>query len=191
MKKPAVTIVIAALLPVLLVGFIGGSLYVRWHRDFSSNRYSTSTIIQQVQTLAELITVKYVIEKIVIVEDAKWYGENRILLLAHGIVKAGIDLREIKSEDIQIRGKKIVLILPQEKITDAYLDEKKTQVIERTTGMIRQFDKDLEQNARRAAIADIRTAARQNGIIKDAHDRAIAQLKSLFIQMGFEEVEFK
>jgi len=36
-----------------------------------------------------------VLEKVVILEDAKWYGENRVLLLAHGIVKAGMDLKRV------------------------------------------------------------------------------------------------
>ena len=55
---------------------------------------NTATILQQIQTLSELVTVKYVLEKVVILEDIKWYGENRVLLLAHGIVKAGVDLKE-------------------------------------------------------------------------------------------------
>jgi hypothetical protein len=191
MKRPAALFVLLALMPVLLIGFFGGALFIRWSNNPNASRFNTSTVIQQVQTLAELVTVKYVIEKIVIAEDAKWYGESRVLLLAHGIVKAGIDLREIKPGDIQIDDKKITIKLPTEKITDAYLDEKKTQVIERTTGIIRQFDKDLEQNARRNAIADIRSAARANGISKDARERAELQLKTLFLQMGFHEVEFK
>jgi hypothetical protein len=191
MKRPAALFVLLALMPVLLIGFFGGALFIRWSNNPNASRFNTSTVIQQVQTLAELVTVKYVIEKIVIAEDAKWYGESRVLLLAHGIVKAGIDLREIKPGDIQIEDKKITIKLPTEKITDAYLDEKRTQVIERTTGIIRQFDKDLEQNARRNAIADIRSAARANGISKDARERAELQIKTLFLQMGFHEVEFK
>ncbi|MGN6387170.1 MAG: DUF4230 domain-containing protein [Verrucomicrobiota bacterium] len=191
MKKPAVLFFFLALVPVLLAGFIGGALFFRWRMDHANGTYNTSTIIQQVQSLAELVTVKYVVEKIVILEDTKWYGENRVLLLAHGIVKAGIDLREMKAGDLRIDGAKITIKLPPEKITDAYLDEKKTQVIERTTGIIRQFDKGLEQTARKAALADIRSAARINGIIKDAHERAKEELTSFFKRMGFQEVEFE
>ena len=64
---------------------------------------------EQVQTLSDLVTVKYVLEKVVILEDAKWYGENRVLLLAHGIVKAGIDLKRITPDDVTISGKTICL----------------------------------------------------------------------------------
>jgi len=58
---------------------------------------NTATVVEQVQTLSDLVTVKYVLEKVVILEDVKWYGENRVLLLAHGIVKAGIDLKRINA----------------------------------------------------------------------------------------------
>lgn len=188
MKKTAVVFIVLALLPVLMVGFFLGALFFRGGQK--SPLANTSTVIQQIQTLSDLVTVKYVIEKVVILEDAKWYGESRVMLLAHGIVKAGIDLGELKPGDIEIEGKKITIKLPMERITDAYLDDRKTQVIERTTGVIRQFDKDLEQNARKAAVADIRTAARVNGILKEAGERARLQLRALLIQSGFQEVEF-
>src|SRR5204863_7238116 len=123
---------------------------------------STTTIVQQVQTLAELVTVKYVLEKVVILDDIKWYGESRVLLVAHGIVKAGVDLQEIKPEDVRVEDKKIVLRLPRARITDVYLDDQKTSVVDRSTGLLRAFDKDLEQNARRQAVEDLRIAARSN-----------------------------
>src|SRR5881628_3258545 len=78
---------------------------------------NTATILKQVQTLSELVTVKYVLEKVVILEDIKWYGESRVLLVAHGIVKAGVDLRDIKPEDVRVEDKKTVLKLPRARIT--------------------------------------------------------------------------
>lgn len=153
--------------------------------------YNTTALLKQVQSLSELVTVKYVIEKVVVLEDVKWYGENRVLLLAHGVVKAGVNLQRIKPEDISVSGKKVSLKLPPGQVLDAYLDDKKTQVIERSTGLLRLFDKDLEQNARQNATDDIARAARLGGIVKDADQRAKDQLKQLFLQTGFEEVEFR
>ena len=150
---------------------------------------STATIVQQVQTLSELVTVKYVLEKVVILDDIKWYGENRVLLVAHGIVKAGVDLQEIKPEDVRVEDKKIILKLPGARITDVYLDEQKTRVVDRSTGLLRAFDKDLEQNARRQAVDDLRIAARSNRIYEDAEERARLQLANLFHQLGYA-VEF-
>jgi len=150
---------------------------------------NTATILQQIQTLSELVTVKYVLEKVVILEDVKWYGENRVLLVAHGVVKAGVDLQEIKPEDVRVEDKRVIVRLPRAKITDVYLDEHKTRIVDRTTGLLRAFDKDLEQNARRQAVDDLRLAARYNGIYGDAEERARQQLANLFRQLGLQ-VEF-
>jgi Protein of unknown function (DUF4230) len=151
---------------------------------------NTATVVDQVQTLSDLVTVKYVVEKVIVLNDAKWYGENRVLLLAHGIVKAGIDLKRINPGDVQISGKKITINLPPPQITDAYLDDRQTRVIDYTTGLLRSFDKNLEQTARENAVTDIRRAAVQNGILSDAGDRAKLELAVFLNQAGFEHVEF-
>jgi len=158
--------------------------------------YDTPVLLQQVQTLSELVTVKYVVEKVEIWDDppSGWRqfvaGDNRILLLARGVVKAGVDFRELKPEDLKVNGKTLWINLPSARVTDAYLDDKETKVIERSTGFLRSFDKDLEQNVRRTAVDDMRTAALRGGIVKDANDRARTELAGFFHAMGFERVEF-
>lgn len=152
---------------------------------------NTATVIRQVQTLSDLVTVKYVLEKVVILEDVRWYGENRVLLLAHGIVKAGIDLKRLTAEDVTISEKTISLRLPPPQITDAYLDEPHSQVIDHSTGLLRAFDKDLEQTARQNAVDDIRRAARNDGILDEADKRARLELELFLRQAGFERVEFR
>lgn len=158
---------------------------------------NTAVIVQQVQHLSDLITVKYVLEKVEIVDSPPTstlgqfvQGENRVLLLAHGIVKAGIDLKRIRPEDVAIVGKKIVLRLPPPQITDAYLDERQTQVIDWQKGFLRDFDKSLETTARQNAVDDISRAARMDGILKDADERARLELAMFLHQAGFERVEF-
>jgi hypothetical protein len=152
---------------------------------------NTATVVTQVQALSDLVTVKYVLEKVVILEDAKWYGENRVLLLAHGVVKAGIDLKKIGPDDVTISDKKISIKLPPPQITDAYLDDGRSQVIDHTTGLLRAFDKDLEQTARANAVDDIRRAARTNGILGDANDRAKLELELFLREAGFNEIDFR
>src|SRR5213080_4515600 len=133
MKSRIAVIVLVLMAAVglgVLFGIVGPSLVPAASPRKTIN---TSLVLKQVQTLSELVTVKYVLEKVVILEDAKWYGESRVLFLANGVVKAGIDLSEIKPENIRVDGKKITIKLPPAKVTDTYLDEKKSGVIERTT----------------------------------------------------------
>jgi hypothetical protein len=183
---------------IFILGLAAGFLLPRWTGSGTAPRnYSTATIIQQVKTISELSTVQYVIERVVILEvppesllGQMFAGDNRVLMVAHGIVKAGVDLSQLQPGDIHVDKDRIRIKLPPARITDAYLDEKQTRVIERTTGRFRSFDKDLEQTARQNAVDDIRRAARTGGIVKDAEERARAQLSRLLKGMGGFEVEF-
>jgi hypothetical protein len=188
-----VRILVVVLISVCLAaGILIGSLLSRLLPSGNAVKiYNTATLLKEVQALSELVTVKYVIEKVVVLEDLKWYGENRVLLLAHGVVKGGVDLGRLKPDDITVTDRKISIKLPPAQVMDTYLDEKNTQVIERSTGLLRAFDKDLEQTARQNATDDIARAARGSGLKEEASQRARDQLKSLFLQLGFEEVEFR
>ncbi len=149
----------------------------------------TPTVLERVQALSEYVTVKYVMEKVVVVEDVKWYGDNRVLLVAHGVVKAGLDLGELGEEAVEVEGKRVRLKLPKARVTEVYLDEGETRVVERTTGMLRMFDKDLEQRARVLAVEEMERAARYAGIMEEAGETARSQLRGMLGWMGYE-VEF-
>ncbi len=187
-----------ALLLAICAGFALGLLIPRLQPAPAPRTYNTAIILQQVKSVSELVTVQYVLERIVSTEvpasgalRQMFSGENRVLLLAHGIVKAGINLADLRPADLKINGDTITVRLPPAQITDAYLDDKETKVIERTTGLFRSFDKDLEQNVRQDAVDDLRRAARTHGILKDAEVRARAQLGNLFRQLGFQRVAFE
>ena len=191
MRRFRTILLLVGLLLVFGVGlWLGSSVWNSLGPGSGTRTYNTATVLKQVQTLSQLVTVKYVMEKVVVLEDVKWFGENRVLLVAHGIVKAGVDFSDLQPQDLQVSATRIAIRLPRAQITDTYLDDNQTRVIERSTGLLRLFDKDLEQTARQNAVADIRRAARTAGILKDADERAQAQLKSLFLQMGFQQVEF-
>jgi Protein of unknown function (DUF4230) len=184
---------------LFFVGLYVGCKLPRWFgRGGATRTYNTPVMLQQVQTLSDLVTVKYVLERVEVWDDPPAglvsqfvAGDNRILLLAHGVVKAGVDLGKLKPDDLKIEDKTIWINLPSARITDAYLDDKQTKVIERTTGFLRTFDKDLEQNIRRTAVEDLRLAAGRGGILRDADERARTQLAKFFTLMGFDKVEFR
>jgi len=177
----AAIIVVALIVPTALWLNHGGGRFF----------WNTTSVVHEVQSLSDLVTVKYVMNKVVVLEDVKWYGENRVLLLAQGVVKAGIDLKRLKPEDVDIAGKKISLRLPPAEVTDAYLDDAASQVIDHTTGLLRAFDKDLEESARQNAVDDIKRAARNAGILAEADKRGREELANFFKRAGFATVEFR
>ncbi|HOC00985.1 MAG TPA: DUF4230 domain-containing protein [Verrucomicrobiota bacterium] len=183
---------ISLLAIALGLGLAFGWTVVRLLRPDRTPRFTnTAAVLTQIQSLAQLVTVKYVMEKVVILEDVRIYGESRVLLVAHGVVKAGVDLSKIERGDIDVDGTNVIIRLPRCTITDVYLDEDKTQVLEHSTGLLRRFDKDLQQNARREGLDAIRRAARDSGILDEAQIRAELQLRLFFGQFGFTEIEFR
>lgn len=181
---------VAALLAVLALSFAGGIFVARMGAPHGRPRISdTATVVTQIQTLSHLVTVKYVFEKVVVLDDVKWYGQNRLLMIAHGIVKAGVDLSKVTAADVTITGDRISLKLPRPLVMDTYLDEAKTEVLERSTGILRTYDQQMEQEARRQALEAIRKAARASGILKDAEERTRLQLTTLAHAAGFASVE--
>lgn len=184
-----VVLVLAIYLTFAVTRWLGHGVGIRFG--------STANVVRQVQTLSDLVTVKYVVEKVVILDAPPEstlgqfvQGDNRVLLLAHGVVKAGIDLKQLAPSDVSISGRTIRIKLPPAHITDAYLEEKQTKVIDWKQGFLRGFDKDLEQKARQMAVDDIQRAARMDGILNEATQRAQLQMAVFFHRAGFENVEF-
>ncbi|MDB6129398.1 MAG: hypothetical protein JWM04_505 [Verrucomicrobiales bacterium] len=194
MSKLRVAIFFFALLAVFGLGLLVSRLLPYLIPQPSGKTLAnTSTVITQIQNLNELVTIKYVLEKVVVWEDAKWYGNNRVVLIANGIVKAGIDFKQMTAQDVQVNNQSLTLRIPHAIVTDAYLDDRKTQVFENKSGLVRPFDKDLEQEARKQAVGELLKAARSNGIQREADERASLQLHALFSQAGFTNitVDFK
>jgi hypothetical protein len=190
MTKLRLLILFLVVAAVGIMGVVAGLMGARMFYPSSTVRaYNSSLLLKQIQAVNQLVTVKYVLEKVVVLEDVKWYGQSRVLMLAHGIVKAGVDLKQVKAGDVSVSGGKIAIQLPRPVITDVYLDERKTQVIERSTGLLMPFDKDLEQNARRMAVDEMKAAARSCDILNDAQERALQQVKALCSQLGFPDAE--
>jgi len=192
MSKVRLVLTLGAVAAALIGGLLVGVFLTRFIAiGVSKPGMPPVAIVQEIQTLSQFATVQYVIEKVVVEEDVKWFGENRVLLVAHGMVKAGVDFQRLEPGDVQVSGAKVTIDLPPPQILDAYLDESKTQIIERSTGLLRVFDKNLETVARQHAVMDIRRAARDDGILGEAEERAKAQIQALLLRLGFEEVEFR
>jgi hypothetical protein len=197
--KRAVLLAAAAAALISLSAVLAALIALWLQPGFGGRRpFNTATVVAGVQSLSQLVTVKYVLEKVVILEDptrafgfAIPLGDNRLILLAHGEVKAGVDLSQLSKGDMSISGRKIVLSLPPARVTDAYLVERHTQVLDYKTGLLAPFNKNLEANARRDALTEITRAARQSGIEEDAAERARQQLTRFLQALGFEQVEVR
>jgi hypothetical protein len=152
------------------------------------------TIINQVTSLARLETIQYSVEKVIAAESGQgpfgFLFGDRLLLVAHGEVIAGIDLSKLQAADLELRGGALYVTLPEPEIFIATLDNSQTYVYDRDQGILTHGDINLETLARQAAEEEIRQAALEDGILDQALTNAQNYLERLFNDLGYETVIF-
>ena len=153
------------------------------------------TIVHEVQSLARLETIHYSVEKVITAETRQgpfgFLFGDRLLLVAHGSVIAGVDLAGITESDISIdENGMVTLQLPAAEVFIATLDNEKTYVYDREVGFLRRGDVELETAARLAAEEAILEAALTDGILEQAQVNADGYLFRLLRSLGFSDVRF-
>ncbi len=152
------------------------------------------TVIHSVRSLARLETVQYTVEKVVTAEEGQnhlgFLFGDRLLFVAHGVVVAGVDLDKLQPQDLWVRDGVLYVRLPAPEVFTATLDNQKSYVYDRDTGLLTRGDIHLETAARRRAEQEIRQAALNDGILRTARQNAEAYLARLLRSLGFPEVIF-
>jgi Protein of unknown function (DUF4230) len=156
---------------------------------------SQPTVVDRIQRLQRLETVIYTMDKIV--TGAKenpllpnFLAGDRLLMLVHGEVVAGIDFANLKPGDVKVGGKQIRLRLPPPQIFSTRIDSGKTRVYSRQTGLLVSTDPDLETQVRQEAERQLQEAAMADGILRNAQQNAASTITSLLQGLGFERIEF-
>lgn len=152
------------------------------------------TIIHQVRSLARLETIQYSVEKIITADSGQdilrpLFGE-KLLFVAHGKVIAGVDLNKLSASDLKLEDNVLRVRLPDPEIFTATLDNEKSYVFDRQTGVLTKGNPDLETQARRVAEQEILKAALADGILPQARTNAEAYLLRLLNDLGFKNVIF-
>ncbi len=204
----AVTLVIGLFLGASLLGLFGFILLSRnsdpaWlSRVWSavtgrtlSIDVSQPAVVDRIQRLQRLETVVYTMDKIV--SGAKenplfpdFLAGDRILLLVHGEVVAGIDFSTLKPGDVRVEGKHVQLHVPATQVFSTRLDSAKTRVYSRQTGLLVPTDPNLESQVRQQAERQLTEAALADGILRTAQQNASQTITSLLQGLGFEKIDF-
>jgi hypothetical protein len=212
--KPArssivLALVIGLLLGVLFVGSIGWLVLSRNSgRAWLSHMWSAVTgrtlsidvsqpsVVDRIQRLQRLETVVYTMDKLV--TGAKenpifpdFLAGDRLLMMVHGEVIAGIDFSSLKPGDVRVDGKQVQLHLPASRVFSTRLDSAKTRVYSRQTGLLVPTDPNLETQVRQEAERQLQEAALADGILQTAQQNAASTITSLLQGLGFERIEFE
>ena len=163
-------------------------------------RYDTSApaIVQRIQRLNRLETVVYSLDTIV--EGSKssvvlpdLLAGDRILLVVHGQAVAGVDLSQLKPEDVRITENNGVrsahVTLPASQLFMTSIDNQHTRVYARSTGLLVPADQNLESETRAKAEQQLQQTALGDGILDAAAKNARAAITTLLYSLGFQQVE--
>src|ERR1700747_1958403 len=154
---------------------------------------SQPTVVNKIQQLQRLETVVYTMDKIVSGEKENailpdFLAGARLLMIVHGEGIGGVDFSALKSGDVMVEGKRVRLRLPAGQLFSTRLDNARTRVYSRQTGLLVPVDPNLESQVREEAERQLQQAALLDGILKTAKVNARATLTSLLQGLGFEEV---
>ncbi|MGE5643230.1 MAG: DUF4230 domain-containing protein [Byssovorax cruenta] len=152
------------------------------------------TYINEVRALARLETIQYSVEKVITGETGggtfqSLFGD-KILFVGHGTVIAGIDMSKLQPEDMRYENGVLTVKLPPTEVFIAALDNEKSYVYNRDTGILTKPDVNLETLVRQRAEEEILKAALEDGILEQAQTNAQAYLLKFFAALGFPNTIF-
>ena len=158
-----------------------------------------SLVVRQVRDVSELTTSVFVMQAVVPSrQDQKVGGyaiaTTTLLYIAHGEVRAGVDLGEIKPDDVQVINDTINILLPPPRILDSKIDVKRSQVYDYNRGFLGlgpDVAPQLQTLAEREALQKIVATACSEGLLTQANSRAKLVVTQLLSTAGYKDVEVK
>lgn len=191
-------------LAVVLVGAVlwsltGMGLY-ELSRMFRGGEFHTAidqpTVVREVRALQRLESVNYTMDKVISGERENpilpsFLAGDRLLLVAHGEVIAGLDLSKLQPRDVEVRGSHVLIRLPEAEVFTTRLDNLNTRVYSRDTGLFSSPDPNLESEVRADAERKFQGAALQEGILKTADTNARQTIHSMLSSLGFQSIELR
>jgi uncharacterized protein (UPF0333 family) len=152
------------------------------------------TYINEIRALARLETIQYSVEKVVTCQVNQGTFDfafgDKVLFVGHGTVIGGIDMEKLRPEDMHFENGVLSVRLPSAEILVATLDNQKSYVYDRQTGILVKPNAELETMCRQSAEQEILKGALEDGILEHAQDNAEAYLIKFFAALGFPNTIF-
>ena len=152
------------------------------------------TVIHEVRSLARLETIQYTLEKVITAENNQnqlsFLFGDKLVFVGHGVVIAGVDLAKMGPQDMWVQGQVLYVRLPQAEVFVTTLDNDKSYVYNRDTGILTKGDVNLETTARQAAEKEILQSAINDGILTQAQQNAESYMSRMIRNLGYPDVVF-
>jgi len=154
-------------------------------------------IVNQIRSASELTTTVFVTQTVVPTSAERKLGDiviatTKLLYIAQGEVKAGVDLGEITENNIQVNGEQIELKLPPAKILDRQINVNQSQVYDYNRGFLGlgpDVAPELQTLAQRETLAKIVETACQKGVLEEANKKAVFTVTKLLNTTGLNNIK--
>lgn len=154
-----------------------------------------SVILDRLKSINELHTAISSVQTIVTDTEQRKIlgmeiGQTKMAYVAVGMVRAGLNLTELRNEDIDLESSSICVKLPPARILDAKIDVDRSEVYDiRQSTMFPPQKVTLQSNVEKKALEQIIDSAKKAGILKTAEEQAKSVITSLVNMMGITNVK--
>ncbi|HBY98692.1 MAG: DUF4230 domain-containing protein [Ardenticatenaceae bacterium] len=191
-----------AILFIALVGFgiyqVGEGFFGRVEQLFRAPQPTPvvdtrSVVVQQIRGVSELTTAIFAMQAVADASKDRTLGpftvgKTRLLYVAYGEVRAGVDLSQIKPEDVTVATDTIVITLPPPRLIDKKLDVDKSYVYDLQESLFAPPSPELQSRAEQNALRQIVAAACEDDILGIANQKAELAVGSLLHAAGYRNV---
>lgn len=156
-----------------------------------------SIVVQQIQGMSELTTAKFTMQAVVPTSRDRTFagytlGSTTLLYIAHGEVRAGIDLSQITRDNVQVTDNNgLTVQLPPPRVLDSKIDVNRSQVYDYDRGFLGlgpDAAPELQQLAQQQTLQQVVSAACNEGILQEANTRAELAIRQLLTTTGYDTV---
>ena len=147
----------------------------------------STPIVEKIRNIQELSTTVQTMETIVPASAERKLGDfslatTRLLYVARGEIRAGVDLAELTDADVKVTKNKIEINLPPAKILDSKIDVNHSRVYDYDRGFLNlgpDVAPQLQTLAQRETLVEIVNTACSENILERANIKAKAAITQL------------
>jgi hypothetical protein len=156
-------------------------------------------LLTQIRGVSELTTAVFTMEAVVPTSADRKLGEivvatTKLLYIAQGEVRAGIDLNQLTPEAIRVSNDGIEIQLPAPEILDRKIEVDRSQVYDYNRGFLGlgpDIAPQLQTLAQQETLAKIVQNACDRGILQEANERSKIALTQLLTTAGYQKIDIK
>ena len=162
----------------------------------SSCKDNRGLVVGKIQKASKLSTTEFKVDKLVFGVKNKrifWViklNQAQFLAQSQAIIKAGVNLENVREEDIQIDGDKINITLPHVEVINFSYPAEKFEKIEilSTNAFTTKINLEDQEKFFREAELDIRNSLQFMDIVETTQKKTRTMLRAMLSTLGYKEI---